>query len=520
MKSSILAFNLGHDGAVVLLNDASLVFSLEREKNSHPRYSSVSIDLILDGILRAGAVPSVVAIGGWSIGLERSEARVGGYHGIDDACAGFSEVDIFGHHIRLFQSTHERSHIFGAYGMSPVQQGRRCYVLVWEGEIGAFYEIDECLRIRRLGSAMEAPGYKYSFVYDLAHPAYERGKYRLDSAGKLMALGSFSSRSECTAIEQRAIDQVLSDVSPPTTDKRTFEWSPYFNCGVSQPEFAELAGKFSDRLFEVHLTFARQHMNKGYPLLIGGGCGLNCEWNTKWREAGIFEDVFVSPVTNDSGSAIGTAIEAKYQLTGNAKIDWSVYSGLEFEWDESPADFVCSTADLTDLAEMLAAGNVIAWVHGRYEIGPRALGHRSLLAAPFDKSMTNRLNWIKYRELYRPLAPVCLEEDVSEYFDLARASPYMLYLCKARSSMVQAVTHVDGSARVQTVSAEQDSVLHRLLCAFKRRTGVGVLCNTSLNYHGKGLINRSSDLFNYVRSRGIDAAVVNGMLYRPMTRNP
>src|SRR6185312_15835499 len=118
---------------------------------------------------------------------------------------------------------------------------------------------------------------------------------------------------------------------------------------------------------------------EGLPLYISGGCGLNCDWNHKWRELGHFSSVFVPPCANDSGSAIGTAIDALLALTGDPHIDWDVYSGLEFEWDVQPAPARWRRRELDErvLAEVIARGQIVAWVQGRWEIGPRALGARS-----------------------------------------------------------------------------------------------------------------------------------------------
>jgi predicted NodU family carbamoyl transferase len=515
MDLAILAFNLGHDGAVVHLKNGFLQFSIEREKNSHPRFSHVSSDLILEGIRLAGEVPDVFAIGGWSVRQPTGEELCAGYFGIDEQLATTSVVQLFGNKITLFHSTHERSHIFCSYGLSSLEEGRPCYVLVWEGELGAFYEIDESLKITLLGVPLKDPGYKYSFAFDLANPKYAIGKWRFDSAGKLMALASYSTHGPTTIGEQQAIDQILGEVRPPLTEKRCFQGSPYLDCGVTHPAFTEFAGKFSDAIFEVFHSFARQHLKKKYPLLIGGGCGLNCEWNSRWRDSGLFPTVFVPPVPNDSGSAIGTAIEAQYRLTGNPKVEWDVYRGLGFVWDQEPDDYHTRNVDSKALAEMLALGKIVAWVQGRFEIGPRALGNRSLLAAPFDGEMTARLNLIKKRDGYRPVAPVCLEEDAFELFGMAGPSPHMLYLGKTRSPKLRAVTHVDGTARVQTVSKFQNPQLYDLLLAFKQLTGFGVLCNTSLNFPGRGFINRSSELFRFILERKIDAAVVDDKLYVP-----
>jgi predicted NodU family carbamoyl transferase len=152
-------------------------------------------------------------------------------------------------------------------------------------------------------------------------------------------------------------------------------------------------------------------------------------------------------------------------------------------------------------------------VQGRYEIGPRALGNRSLLAAPFTKATTELLNRIKRRESYRPIAPVCLEEQVSTWFDWRWPSPHMLYFQTVESDDLRAVTHDDRSARVQTVSAKQNRPLYELLSAFARLTGVGVLCNTSLNFPGHGFINRMSDLLRFVIEREVEALVVGDRLY-------
>ena len=184
----------------------------------------------------------------------------------------------------------------------------------------------------------------------------------------------------------------------------------------------------SDAIFTKFYEVARKKLTKNYPLLISGGCGLNCSWNSLWRDCGLFPQVFVPPCPDDSGSAIGTAIDAQAHFTGQAKIEWSVYSGAEFILDHGVSDaFEKHSLDLRRTAEILRDGGILAWVQGRCEIGPRALGNRSLLAAPFDVSMRDRLNLIKHRESYRPVAPVCLEEDVSEHFVWNGESPHMLY---------------------------------------------------------------------------------------------
>lgn len=242
---------------------------------------------------------------------------------------------------------------------------------------------------------------------------------------------------------------------------------------------------------------------------------LNCDWNTKWRETGLFSEVFVPPVANDSGSAIGTAIDAQFHLTGNPKIDWNVYSGCRFIADDSfdRTQYDVYEMNYDAIADMLANDLILGWVNGRYEIGPRALGNRSILAAPFLESTRVRLNEIKQREQFRPIAPVCLEEEAARWFGCHQASPFMLFTYRVSTNALAAVTHVNGTARIQTVSADTNRRLYDLLIAFKARTGYGVLCNTSLNFNGRGFINKLGDLSAYAVAHNLDGFVVEGRTY-------
>lgn len=156
----------------------------------------------------------------------------------------------------------------------------------------------------------------------------------------------------------------------------------------------------------------------------------------------------------------------------------------------------------------------MAWVSGRCEIGPRALGHRSLLASAFIHSSSVRLNGIKQRESFRPVAPACLEADLGELFDESFSDPYMLRFRRAlRPAQIPAAVHQDGSARVQTVSEISCPALYPLLMAVRNRHGVGIVCNTSLNFNGRGFINRTSDLLRFCREAGLRNAVVGPCHY-------
>ncbi|ULJ74280.1 carbamoyltransferase C-terminal domain-containing protein [Rhizobium gallicum] len=361
---------------------------------------------------------------------------------------------------------------------------------------------------------MARPGSKYVFLYALADPNFSSGWLRDGDAGKLMALTAYGKAGLPDADEQALIDSVFPRENIHSLCKDELQSSPYHNIGVTHPKFTNLAKRFSDAIFDAFHVFAKKNLTKGFPLLIAGGCGLNCEWNRRWIESNLFSDVFIPPCTNDTGSAIGTAVDAMRHFTGNAKLKWNVYSGQPFLLDEfDPTGLEVYPLDYEQVASALLHEKIIGWVQGNCEIGPLALGHRSILAAPFSKTTRERLNRIKNREEFRPIAPVCLEHDVALHFDFPRVSPYMLIFQRVLDMRLKAVTHVDGTARAQTVSQNENPRLFQLLTSFKAKSGAGVLCNTSLNFNGTGFINRATDLLTYARTAGLDGFVVNDAFY-------
>lgn len=501
----ILSYNPGHDGAIAFLQDARLIFSVESEKDSNYRYSYLSIAHALDVIGELKEMPEVICAGGWWA-RDHHEYLYGslnnfGYRGVSKNDVLINRGRFLSGQVDYFSSSHERSHILCAFGMSNLPKGTPCYALVWEGDIGAFYEIDSELNITLVADVLNQPGNRYGLLYGLADPTFPKdGPYpRPSDAGKLMALASFSDRNTPSIDEKKLLSFLLDGSFQKLSDYKDLEQAPHLNAGLDDPEFRNFSGIYSNAIFDVFYQFARTHLKKKLPLVISGGCGLNCDWNTKWKETGLFSEVFVPPVANDSGSAIGTAIDAQFRFTGNPKIEWDVYSGLVFRADGS---FNSDKYDIHDtsydeIAGMLANDLILGWVSGRYEIGPRALGNRSILAAPFRDSTRIRLNEIKQREQFRPIAPVCLPDDAGKWFGCDHGSPYMLFTHRAQTSALAAVTHVNGTARIQTVTSKTNKVLYDLLVAFKALTGYGVLCNTSLNFSGKGFINNIIDLDAY-----------------------
>lgn len=514
----LLALKPGHDGHVCLIEDGQLLYSIAAEKDSGRRYTELSAIQFLESTSMMRYCPEALVISGWTRGSEVTGSRIGdGYCGLSGP--SISKKLFLGHPVLLASSSHGRSHILCSYGLSPFAQGMPCYALVWEGHLGSFYSIDEFLNIEKKEEIMVGPGDRYAFVYGLADPSFPNidGKIRLSDAGKVMALAGFA-KNFCASSEELEIVRTLmqNPLEKPTLRKGEFRSTAIYNKGVGSLAAKRLSRLISDSIFDFFLDRISNGVHDRRPLLISGGCGLNCEWNTRLRQSGLFSDVYVPPCTNDVGVAIGSAIDVQHALTGSAKISWSAYSGPNFQDDlgistsERVDIFKRTPLSHAELARVICNGSIIAWINGRMEIGPRALGARSILASPMLPGIRERLNTIKDREGFRPIAPVCLEEDAGLHFSDARPSPHMLYFSHVRNQALTEITHVDGTARVQTLTRAQNTRLYELLLHLREQSEAGVLCNTSLNFKGHGFINRASDLVNYCKQRGLDGFVADG----------
>jgi carbamoyltransferase len=260
-------------------------------------------------------------------------------------------------------------------------------------------------------------------------------------------------------------------------------------------------------------------------LCMAGGVALNCVANGRIKREGPFKRMFIQPAAGDSGGALGAAAIAHKRRTNGKTESLSTfrhaYLGPAFS-SEEVASFVESTgikardfrgreAELLEVvARMLAAGKVVGWFHGRMEFGPRALGARSILADPRSDTMQDRINSIiKQRESFRPFAPAVLEDRVAAHFDLDHPSRFMLETCQVKSPIkLPAITHVDGSARVQTVDGDTNPRFARLLHTFERLTGCPILLNTSFNLNYEPIVCTPADaLICFIRS-GLDALVL------------
>lgn len=255
-------------------------------------------------------------------------------------------------------------------------------------------------------------------------------------------------------------------------------------------------------------------------LCISGGCALNCAAMGKIKESGLFDAVFVPFAPGDDGGAIG-AILYLYTLIGNNKVEkTSPYLGTHYT-DEEIIDvlqkyelkFIRTSKEelFKKVANYLSKGDIIGWFQGKMEFGPRALGNRSVLADPRRAEMKDNINCkVKFRESFRPFAPIVLKEDASEYFDNLD-SPYMMFATQMHreDNCIPAVTHVDGSARVQTVTVTDNEEVYSLLKAFKVQTGCSVLLNTSFNVMGEPIVCTPEDAIRTFLHSGLDILVIN-----------
>src|SRR3954468_13569741 len=319
---------------------------------------------------------------------------------------------------------------------------------------------------------------------------------------------------------------------------------PYGPIDLESPEgqrFADCAASVQLVLEDILVDAARSlHRETGLPdLCLGGGVALNGVANHRILQESGFERIFVPPAPGDAGCALGAALYADRIHFGNPDREFPDHPfwGPVVEADDLarlaredrlPAQEYDDLELIERVALDLAAGRIVGWMDGALELGPRALGHRSILAAPHAIEMRDRLNRdIKHREEFRPFAPVTPIETAGRYFELspggARLARFMSGVFPVRPewrSRLAAVTHVDGSSRLQTLERGMAPRLHLLLEAYGRRSGVPVLLNTSFNVAGEPIVNRALEGYSTFRRCGIDVLVAGPTLVTKRARQP
>ncbi|MFI9544637.1 carbamoyltransferase [Streptomyces sp. NPDC052016] len=280
-------------------------------------------------------------------------------------------------------------------------------------------------------------------------------------------------------------------------------------------DHADAAASAQACLEEVLLGLVRWlHERTGEDVLtLAGGVALNCVANTRLYREGPFERVWVQPAAGDAGTALGAALHVAHQKETVEAMPTAAlgrgWSDAELRaWLERAAVPYEEPDDIAEtVADELARDGVVAWFQGRSEYGPRALGHRSLLAHPGRAENLERLNAVKGREEFRPVAPMVLAERAAELFDGPLPSPYMLFVHDVAAEWrerIPAVVHVDGTARIQTVDRADEPLVARMIDGFERRTGLPVVVNTSLNTAGRPMVDDPRDALECFGSAPVD----------------
>lgn len=521
----ICGIKASHDGGVAVIEDGRLLFSYEIEKlRNGERYSSLGeLDRVTEILAAEGLSPVDIdqfVVDGWytrnaagepavavDAGGRPVQLRVAPYvesPGDDGPlqCHTFS-----GHGLGDYAGyTHVANHLFGAYCSSPfAARGEDAFVLVWDGIITPrLYRVRAATReVTFVETLMPVFGGSFAafcarfepYLPDTDDITSDRFiRHHLSVAGKAMAYAA-KGRVETGAFA--VFDELMAELNDITYEQvgvlgdKVASNRDELMPGLSNADLIATYQAYVGRNLLERLTSA---VASRFPagsenLVLGGGCALNIKWNSAIRASGVFRQVFIPPFPNDSGAAIGTAACEMFRR-GRTSLAWDVYSGPRAATGALPDGWRAQPCDERQLATLLhTEGEPVVVLSGRAELGPRALGNRSILAPATDTAMKDRLNDIKNRASYRPVAPICLEDRAPEVFTPGTPDPYMLFEHHMRpgwAERVPAVVHLDGTARLQTIASTQDTATARILAAYTEISGIPVLCNTSANLEGRG----------------------------------
>ena len=491
-------------------------------------------------------------------------ANVAKVRGLDDSLAAALGVEAKKLRAKVHNVEHHKSHLASAFFVSPFDEAA-CLSIDGFGDFvstmravgrgldleildrvefphssGLFYTaITQFLGFHRYGEEWKMMG-----LAPYGKPTYVE---KLRQVIRPLAGGRFELNLDYFRHHSEGIEMTWDDGSP----QMGLVFSPKLAelLGPARdPEDPEFFGKWADMAHSAQVVFEEiffhvlndLHARTGLTkVALAGGCALNSVANGKIFERTPFRDVFVQPAAGDNGTAIGAAFYIehsvlrrprtfvmKHAYTGPGFSDDEVAAAIEQArgngWDPTISVRRLEDADLyRDVVSAMTAGKVVGWFQGKMEFGPRALGNRSIVADPRRADMKDILNKrIKHRETYRPFAPSVLEEKAADIFERSEPSPFMLMVYKVKESQrarIPAVTHVDDTGRLQTVSAATNPRYHALISEFDRQTGVPLVLNTSFNEHEPIVANPTEALNCYLKTRMDVLALGNWVLTRGTT---
>lgn len=532
----ICGIKLTHDGGIALIDNGELKFSIEMEKlDNNYRYSPISDLSVIPELLEANGysvdkVDKFVLDGWFGSGdqvmsasrlkvrnaAKEVELEVAVYNerqrteNVLERFTFNADLPMGGKNYSYSSYMHVAGHIASAYCTSPMAAlGQNSYVLTWDGgQYPRLYYFDfKTRKVTNIGHLFLFLGSIYSIFaeyfgpYKLTEAELAAKNLRSDDeglSGGLSVAGKIMSYIALGKVRP-ALFPLFDKIRKKQTEisnKYGHEFSQQVRKLVDPDEYSD-----EDCLATMHSYLEKLLIEKlqekiGRSVLncrnlcFSGGCALNIKWNSAIRSCGLFDTVYVPPFPNDSGSAIGAACNEYLYQTGGRFVTWSVYSGPVIRRGGIRADWLKEDCSIGQLAlHLYQTGEPAVFLNGAAELGPRALGNRSILASPVDPKTKDLLNQVKKREFYRPVAPICLESMAPEVFAPGTKDKFMLFDHKIWPEWIDripAVCHLDGTARLQTVSQKDNKEIFDLLTEFYRLSGIPCLCNTSANLNGCG----------------------------------
>lgn len=556
MDRFLLGLNIGnHDSAAALIKNGEVACFIEQERISRQKMAigEPPVHAIL-ACLRHEDITirdiSAIAVGmDWRYRNEiyqMPESELNKYRMFADA-NWFLPRSVFGSHLPpVISVRHHLAHAASAYRISGFSE---CAVLVVDnrGE-----DSSTSLGIARNGNISF---FKRINIHNSLGVFYNRaarfaglyGKYR--EVGKFMGLASYGmpiSPMPLSPSRDGLLFKKLPNIENCSIHDairlRTTQCKAYFenNCFPYETGnaeeimcYADFAASVQQALELTILDFVSElkERTKMDHLVMAGGVALNCSANGKIEQSGLFRHIFVPPFASDSGTAVGSAMEVYRQLYGKFGSEVPLrHAGLGLSYSQTHAKQILQlyadrirwrryeNAELYPyVAQALASGCIVGWMQDGFEAGPRALGYRSILADPRTRQSLIRINKIKQREMWRPIAPSVLFEAYSRYFEGYAESKYFMNVAtvvkEEKRKEIAAVVHVDYTARPQVVTREQRPY-YELLTAFDKLTGVPVLCNTSFNIQGEPLVNTVENAIECFLKRNIDMLVIGNYVVR------
>lgn len=538
----ILGLNWGHDGAAAVIRDGRLVSAVSLERITRIKKDSGISNALLSYVLEGAGVRAVdvtaIALAAF-IPSPGNPVRLFRKDGeeivqpIFDLLGGDTffelEAELEGRRLPAFFINHHIAHCASAFFTSPFERAA-CL------SVDASMIRPEACSIMAYGEGedlryLRCPGIMIGNAYSVFTGKLGLGP-GLTKAGTLMGLAPYGQPNEVALERWRELGASFYERPYQQSDPVFIQymWSllsgeaphtAYPPSLSDSPKAQEIAASIQ-YVFEQTLLSNAQRLYQdtqnysGANLCLSGGSFLNSETNMLIKKESGFRNIHLFPGCGDDGTAVGSALFVAHTIGRHPRHRYSnaelMYLGRSYP---TPFDLQDATeATPQAVAQLLADGKIVGLFQGRGEFGPRSLGNRSLLADPRRVEMKDFINAkVKRREWFRPFAPAVMAEYVYEWFDLEEESPFMLLIAKVKKqSIVPAVTHVDGTARLQTVAQRDNPFFYNVLSAFHALTDVPILLNTSMNGNGEPLVESPLDALRFYNEGTIDALVINNKL--------